>query len=70
MYVRDHAGSTRARFTPIDPARQREALKLVTDGLFQVDSFRFKPEFLARLAADPFEVGIGETRNFSLPRAC
>ncbi len=66
VYVRDYAGSTRASFTPVEPARQREALKLVTDGLFQSDSFRFKPEFLSRIAADPFEVGAGERGNFSL----
>jgi hypothetical protein len=66
VYVRDYAGSTRASFTPVEPARQREALKLVTDGLFQPDSFRFKPEFLSRVAADPFEVGVGQRGNFSL----
>jgi hypothetical protein len=66
VYVRDYAGSTRASFTPVDPARQRDALKVVTEGLFQPDSFRFKPEFLSRLAADPFEVGVGERGNFSL----
>src|SRR5438309_12105265 len=46
VFVRDHAGSPRANFTPVAPERQREALKLVTDGLFHVDSFKFKPEFL------------------------
>jgi hypothetical protein len=66
VYVRDHAGSPRASFTPIVPERQREALKLVTDGLFQVDSFKFRPEFLTRLAADPFESGVGERASFSL----
>ena len=66
IYVRDHAGSTRASFTPIAPERQREALKLVTEGLFQVDSFKFKPEFLTRLAADPFESGVGERASFTL----
>ncbi len=66
VYVRDHAGSPRANFTPIDPARQREALKLVTDALFQPDSFKFKPEFLTRLAADPYEVGVGERASFTL----
>ena len=65
VYLRDHAGSPRASFTPIAPDRQREALRLVTDGLFKIDSFRFQPEFLARLAADPFESS-GE-RSFSLP---
>jgi hypothetical protein len=67
VYVRDHAGSPRASFTPISPERQRQALKLVTDGLFQVDSFKFKPEFLTRVAADPFEAGVGERASFTLP---
>ncbi|HET7729351.1 MAG TPA: zinc-dependent metalloprotease [Usitatibacter sp.] len=66
VYVRDHAGSPRASFTPIEPARQREALKLVTEGLFHADSFKFKPEFLTRLAADPFEAGVGERASFTL----
>jgi hypothetical protein len=50
----------------VDPATQREALKLVTDGLFQPASFQFKPEFLARVTADPFEAGAGERANFTL----
>jgi hypothetical protein len=65
VYLRDHAGSPRASFNPIAPERQREALKLVTEGLFRSDSFRFQPDFLARLAADPFE-SVGD-RSFSLP---
>ena len=65
VYLRDHAGSPRASFTPIAPDRQREALKLVTEGLFRTDSFRFEPEFLARLATNPFE-SEGD-RSFSLP---
>ena len=66
VYVRDRAGSPRASFTPIEAQRQREALKLVTGGLFRVDSFKFKPEFLTRLAADPFESGVGERASFTL----
>jgi hypothetical protein len=66
VYYRDRAGSPRASFTPIAPERQREALKLVTEGLFQPDSFKFKPEFLGRLAADPFDVGVGESASFTL----
>ena len=62
VYVRDYAGSSRASFTPIEPARQREALKVVTDGVFKADSFRFKPEFLTRIAADPFDTGAAERR--------
>src|SRR5207237_7393519 len=66
VYVRDRAGSPRPSFTPIAPEKQREALKLVTDGLFQVNSFKFRPEFLTRLAADPFESGVGERASFTL----
>jgi hypothetical protein len=42
----------------------------VTEGLFRVDSFKFKPEFLTRLAADPFEEGVGERAPSRSPRAC
>jgi hypothetical protein len=66
VYLRDYSASPRASFNPVDPARQREALKLVTEGLFQTDSFRFKPEFLVRLAGDPFEGGVGEKGSFTL----
>jgi hypothetical protein len=66
VYVRDRAGSARASFTPIAPEQQREALKLVTEGLFRTESFKFKPEFLTRLAADPFEAGVGEKASFTL----
>jgi hypothetical protein len=66
VYVRDFAGSARASFTPIASERQREALKLVTEGLFRAGSFKFRPEFLTRLAADPFENGAGERGAFTL----
>ena len=66
VYVRDYAGSSRASFTPIEPVRQREALKVVTDGVFKADSFRFRPEFLTRIAGDPFETGAAERADFTL----
>ncbi|HTP45421.1 MAG TPA: zinc-dependent metalloprotease [Casimicrobiaceae bacterium] len=50
--LRDHAGSPRAPLTPIDPARQKAALKIIADGLFSADSFRFKPEFMRRVQVD------------------
>ncbi|MBX3623261.1 MAG: zinc-dependent metalloprotease [Rhizobacter sp.] len=54
MYaVRDLPGTTRrAAYVPVDPAKQRAALKFLADGVFNVDSFRFKPEFIASLAPD------------------
>jgi len=44
----------RPLFEPTPAARQREALTLVNNDFFQVDSFKFRPEFLGRLALDQF----------------
>ncbi len=61
-HVRDRAGSNQALYTPTPVAKQREALQLVTDGLFKVDSFKFKPEFVSRLSIDHFDrFGAGRT---------
>ncbi|QJR13665.1 zinc-dependent metalloprotease [Usitatibacter palustris] len=49
VQLRDRAGSGRLPFTPVPASQQREALKVLNDGLFSVDSFKFKPEFLASL---------------------
>jgi len=49
VQVRDRAGSGRLPFEPISAKEQREALKILADGMFSVDSFKFKPEFLASL---------------------
>ncbi len=54
-HVRDRAGSNNALYTPTPVAKQREALQLVTDGLFKVDSFKFKPELVSRLSIDHFD---------------
>ena len=54
-YVRDHAGTGRATFTPVPLARQRTALTVLTDNLFKTDSFKFAPEFISRLGANHFE---------------
>ena len=50
--LRDHAGTNRPVFEPTPAARQREALNLITDGLFKTDSFKFKPEFVSRIGVD------------------
>ncbi|MEO8526358.1 MAG: zinc-dependent metalloprotease [Caldimonas sp.] len=54
MYsVRDLPGTTgRPAFTPVEPGKQRDALKFLAKGLFNADSFRFKPEFLTGLSLD------------------
>jgi hypothetical protein len=51
--VRDLPGTSgRASYTPVDPARQREALQLLAKGFFSADSFTFRPGFLAGLSPD------------------
>jgi len=50
--VRDLPGSSRPAFKPVDPARQREALKFLATGLFSADSFKFKPEVLSSMRVD------------------
>ena len=39
----------------MEPARQRQALRFLTDELFSAASFRFRPEFLASLTPDYIE---------------
>jgi hypothetical protein len=51
---RDRAGTGNPIYEPIPAEKQREALKQITDGLFQPDSFKFKPEFVSRLAKERF----------------
>jgi hypothetical protein len=51
--LRDLPGSTgRPSFTPVEPAKQREALQFLASGLFSEASFRFKPELLSTLTLD------------------
>ncbi len=54
MYtVRDLPGTTRrAAYVPVEPAKQREALQFLATGVFNADSFRFKPEFIASMSPD------------------
>ena len=52
---RDRAGTGNAVHEPVPAEKQREALNLLMDSMFQPDSFRFKPEFVSRLAKDRFE---------------
>lgn len=59
-FLRDHAGTNRVPFTPIEAEKQRQALKLIADNLFTAKSFNFPPEFLSRLGVDHFQ-RIGRT---------
>ena len=53
-YLRDHAGTGRATFTPVPLPRQRAALQMLTESLFKADSFKFSPATISRLAVDHF----------------
>ena len=52
---RERAGSKVGVFEPVSAAKQKEALALIIKDFFGTDSFKFKPEFIARLATDRFE---------------
>ena len=52
---RERAGSLRPLFEPVDAAKQRDALALITKDFLGTESFKFKPEFIARLATDRLE---------------
>ena len=52
---RERAGSSRPLFEPVDAAKQRDALALIVKDFLGTESFKFKPEFIARLATDRLE---------------
>jgi Met-zincin len=49
---RELPGSGKPAFTPVDPAQQRQALRLLATGLFSADSFKFNPALLANMQVD------------------
>ncbi len=65
VHLRDHADSGRAALNPVPAAKQRQALKLITDGMFRAESFKFKPEFVARLVPDQFDRQYGGGGNLA-----
>jgi hypothetical protein len=58
-YVRDYAGSPQLPLTPVPPAKQRAALKLLASGVFSAESFKFKPEFMRSMGIDYLNIGFG-----------
>lgn len=54
--LRDHVGSGRQPFTPIDAAKQRAALALLTGEVLSADSFNFSPAFLRRMTISTFDI--------------
>jgi hypothetical protein len=62
---RERAGTGKPVFEPVSASKQREALALIAKDFFGTDSFKFKPEFIARLAPDRFDRSGPET-NFQM----
>jgi len=54
--LRDHAGSGRQPFTPVDAAKQREALTMLTSEVLSADSFDFPPSFLRKMTVSTFDI--------------
>ncbi len=53
MYAsRELPGSGKPAFTPVEPAKQREALRALSTGLFSANSFKFGPELMGSIAVD------------------
>jgi hypothetical protein len=73
VYVnRDRAGSGRPLLEPVDSAKQRQALRLLTREVLASDSFRFDPQFMRRLGIDQFarfDGGTVRSADFSLADA-
>lgn len=52
---RDRAGTGNEIYDPVPAKEQSEALRLITETMFQPDSFKFKPDFVSRLARERFD---------------
>ena len=51
-YLRDHAGTGRASYTPVNAQRQRDAMQFLADTVFRDETFGFPAEFMSRLPLD------------------
>ena len=58
--LRDHAGSGRQPFTPVDAAKQRAALAMLTSEVLSAGSFDFSPSFLRKMTISTFDIDDAE----------
>lgn len=65
-FVYDGPGSATAPLRPVPGTRQREAMKIMEKALFNVEAFRFKPEFLATLVTGNLDRGMNAAPDYSL----
>ncbi len=54
-FLRDHAGTGRANYTPIATQRQRDALQFIAETAFREDVFALPAEFMSRLPTDSLD---------------
>jgi hypothetical protein len=54
--LRDHVGSGRQPFTPVDAAKQRAALQMLAGEVLSADSFDFPPAFLRKMTVSTFDI--------------
>jgi Met-zincin/Domain of unknown function (DUF5117)/Domain of unknown function (DUF5118) len=54
-FLRDHAGTGRANYTPIAAQRQRDALNFISDTAFRDETFALPAEFMSRLPTDSLD---------------
>ena len=66
--LRDHAGSGRQPFEPVDVAKQRQALTSSPTEIFSADSFSFTPAFLRKTdGVDLLDMDDAEELGRSIP---
>jgi hypothetical protein len=54
--LRDRVGSGRQPLMPVDAAKQRAALQLLTGEVLSADSFNFSPAFLRKMTISTFDI--------------
>jgi hypothetical protein len=67
-YLRDHSGSTRIPYQPVAAVKQRQAMAIIVNEIFDFNAFRFDPSFVARLSEDGLDRDSGSTAPISIYR--
>jgi len=65
--LRDHVGSGRQPFQPVEVAKQRAALDLIAGEIFSADSFNFPPSFLRKMTVSVFDIDDAEELGRPIP---
>ncbi len=65
--LRDHAGSGRQPFEPVQSDKQRQALDLIAGEIFSADSFNFPPSFLRKMTVSIFDMDDAEELGRPIP---